>query len=70
MCKQASPVEPKTVGEHVRRRRLQLHLFQSDLATVFGVDVVTIGGWEKNSQQPAKRFMPRIVNRLGYDPAV
>jgi DNA-binding transcriptional regulator YiaG len=68
MCKQASPVEPKTLGEHVRRRRLQLHLFQADLAKLFGVDIASVRNWEQGVFEPAKAIEPRIIAWLGYDP--
>jgi DNA-binding XRE family transcriptional regulator len=67
-CTQVVPTEPRTVGEHLKRRRLELHLFQSDLAKVLGVDVESIRKWEKDTYQPIKRLMLGIVKWLGYDP--
>jgi DNA-binding XRE family transcriptional regulator len=62
------PTVPKTIGEHLKRRRLELHPFQADLAKMFGVDPMSIVNWEKNTYQPAERLMPAIVKWLGYDP--
>ena len=62
------PTEPRTVGEHLKCRRLELHLFQSDLAKMFGVDPVSIVNWEKNTYQPDNERMPAIVKWLSYDP--
>ena len=62
------PTEPKTIGEHLKRRRLELHLFQTDLAKMFDVDEASIRNWEKNTYQPTERLMPDIVKWLGYDP--
>ncbi|MGA2140658.1 MAG: hypothetical protein ABSH14_17540 [Verrucomicrobiia bacterium] len=59
---------PNTIGEHVRRRRLQLHLFQADLAKLFGVDLGSVRNWEQGIFQPADTSMPRIIAWLGYDP--
>jgi DNA-binding XRE family transcriptional regulator len=57
--------EPKTIGDRLKRRRLELHLFQSDLAKLFGVDIMSIGNWERNAYQLAKRHMSRIIDWLG-----
>jgi hypothetical protein len=35
---------------------------------MFGVDETSIRNWEKNTHQPAKRLMPRIIELLGNDP--
>ena len=67
-CTQVIPTEPRTVGEHLKRRRLELHLFQSELAMMFGVDEASIRNWEKSTYQPAERLMTGIVKWLGYDP--
>lgn len=67
-CTQVIPIEPRSIGEHLKRRRLELHLFQTDLAKIFGVDEATIRNWEKNTYQPGKQHMPAIAKWLGYDP--
>ena len=67
-CTQSVPKVPKTLGEHLKRRRLELHLFQADLAKMLGVDVESIRNWENNTYQPTKWLMPGIVKWLGYDP--
>jgi len=67
-CTQVVTDKPETIGDHLKRRRLELHLFQIDLAKLFGVDVMTIGNWEHNTYPPAKRFVERIIEWLGYDP--
>lgn len=66
--KQASAVKPRTVGEHVRRKRLQQHVFQADLAKLFGVDIGSVRNGEQGIHQPAEAYMPRIMAWLGYDP--
>jgi len=65
---QAAPTEPKTIGDHLKRRRLALHLFQSDLAKLFGVDIMSIGNWENNSYDPSGANRKRIIAWFGYDP--
>jgi DNA-binding transcriptional regulator YiaG len=62
------PKEINTLGDHVRRRRLDLELFQSDVAEQIGVDTTTICNWESNASTPAIRYLPVIIQFLGYDP--
>lgn len=57
-----------TVGDHLRRRRLERKLFQKDLATAIGVTVPTITNWEVGRTEPELRHMPAIIRFLGYNP--
>jgi DNA-binding transcriptional regulator YiaG len=62
------PKEISTLGDHIRSRRLDLELFQSDVAEQIGVDTTTICNWESNTSLPAIRYLPTIIQFLGYDP--
>jgi transcriptional regulator with XRE-family HTH domain len=62
------PTEPRTIGDHIRRRRLALKLMQKDVATRIGVDETSVFNWEANTSQPALRYMPAVIEFLGYDP--
>jgi len=44
--------EPKTLGEHIRRRRLILVITQKEAAKVMGVNSYTLGNWEKGPTAP------------------
>ena len=44
--------EPRTLGDHVRKRRLALRLTQRELATRLGVNPWTVLNWEKGYTQP------------------
>jgi transcriptional regulator with XRE-family HTH domain len=59
---------PKTMGDHLRKRRLQLGWGATRLGALLKVSKDTIYNWEHNRSNPAIRFMPRIVDFLGYDP--
>jgi transcriptional regulator with XRE-family HTH domain len=61
------PSELKTVGDHLRKRRLDLGLLQREVAKQIGVTACTIQYWETNRVAPALRFRPRIASFLGYD---
>jgi DNA-binding transcriptional regulator YiaG len=62
------PQELKTVGDHIRKRRRDLKLFQKDVAKIIRVDKVTIQNWEVNSVEPSFKHIPKIREFLGYSP--
>jgi len=64
------PKELKTLGDHIRKRRLDLGLFQKQVAEQIGVTESTIFNWESNETQPPNRHVPRIIAFLGYNPIV
>jgi DNA-binding XRE family transcriptional regulator len=62
------PIEPKTIGDHIRRKRLSMKLLQTDLAERLGVKKTTIYTWEGNYATPEAKYVPAIINFLGYNP--
>ena len=64
----AYPKELKTLGDHIRKRRLDLSLLQRDVAGKVGVEVSSVVNWEKGRATPELRYMPAILALLGYDP--
>ena len=58
----------KTLGDHLRKRRLDLGLLQKQVADQIGVDELTVTNWERNATVPAIRHIPAIIRFLGYDP--
>jgi DNA-binding XRE family transcriptional regulator len=59
---------PKTLGEHLKKRRRELGLLQREAAERMGVSTDTVVNWEKDKTEPvAAQFRP-IVEFLGYDP--
>jgi transcriptional regulator with XRE-family HTH domain len=58
----------RTLGDHLRKRRLDLELLQRETAEKLGVDGMTICNWETNRTFPQLRFIPNIIAFLGYDP--
>jgi transcriptional regulator with XRE-family HTH domain len=62
------PMELRTIGDHIRRRRLGLRMKQKQVAEQIGVNTCNIFNWESNAKQPQVRFMPAIVEFLGYNP--
>ena len=69
--KPASVSYPKTLntlGDHLRKRRLDLKLLQKELAQKIGVDKTSIYNWENNRISPSFYFIPKIIEFLGYVP--
>jgi transcriptional regulator with XRE-family HTH domain len=64
----AYPKEIKTLGDHIRKRRLDLGLFQKDVARQIGVTEESVYNWETNRTEPEVRLIPRIIEFLGYTP--
>lgn len=62
------PVKPETVGDHLRLRRLKLKLQAKQLAKRLGVNPQVISNWESNNNQPELRYMPAIIEFLGFNP--
>lgn len=63
-----SPRELNTVGDHLRKTRLDRGLWQEHVAAELGVSVGTLLNWERNHTRVQTRFMPKVLAFLGYDP--
>jgi len=57
-----------TLGDHLRRRRLDLGLLQREVAERLGVAPGTVTNWELNRTSPALSSLPGIICLLGYNP--
>jgi transcriptional regulator with XRE-family HTH domain len=64
----AYPKEINTLGDHIRKRRLDLGLLQREVADRIGVNKDTIYNWETNRTEPEVRLIPHIIDFLGYVP--
>jgi transcriptional regulator with XRE-family HTH domain len=62
------PAELRTVGDHLKKRRLDLGLRQKDVARELGANFKTYENWEQGKYEPELRFFPAIISFLGYDP--
>ena len=62
------PRQLRTLGDHLRKQRLDLGLLQSQVAEQLGVDHMTICNWEINRTSPQLRLIPKIITFLGYVP--
>jgi len=62
------PENPVSIGDHIRKKRMELKLFQKDVAKICGVTEDCITNWEKNRSVPQIQFYPLIIKFLGYLP--
>ena len=62
------PNNPQSLGEHIRKRRLQLGLTQRKSAICIGVNPWTVANWEIGRYEPSIRSFPAILAFLGYNP--
>ena len=56
------------LGKHLRKRRMDLGLSQADVARRLGAKEDTVCNWENGRSSPSLRFVPRIIDFLGYVP--
>jgi len=62
------PQNPVSIGEHIKKRRLEQRFSQKGLAQILGVNECTIWHWENNYYQPQTRFLSKIIEFLEYNP--
>ena len=68
LIRQSYDFVPKTLGEHIRRRRLVLSLTREEAAARLGVNAWTVHNWEVGATKPEIRFIPALMGLLSYDP--
>ncbi len=56
------------LGDHLRKRRLDLGFPQREVADQLQVDVMSVKGWELGNHEPLLRHIPKIIEFLGYVP--
>ena len=59
------PSNPRTFGEHLRKRRIDLGLTQPEMAKILGVSNSAAGDWEYGDTRPLKRFRDKIREFMG-----
>ncbi len=65
---QGYPREVKTIGDHIKKVRLDRRLTKSQVAEFFGVSYHAVSDWETNTVSPTTRLMPKVIEFLGYAP--
>ena len=59
---------PQSLGEHLRKRRIEQGLIQKEVAKRLGVNTWTYILWEQDRSQATVRYYPAIFSFLGYEP--
>src|SRR5262249_62294784 len=70
MAKRTDPRLPRqlrTLGDHIRKKRIELGLLQREVADLLGADPQSVNAWERNYRQPVLHRLPGISAFLGYD---
>lgn len=62
------PDELNSLGDHLRKKRLDEGDYQKEVAQKLGVSPDTINNWEQGHTEPSLRHIPRIIDYLGYVP--
>jgi len=65
---QGYPKELRRIGDHIRKRRMDLGLLRRELAWELGTHNSTIANWECSRSIPDLRALPKVVKFLGYGP--
>ena len=60
--------DPKTIGDHIKKRRLKLRLMQQQVADRLEVHIESVKNWEHGVTSPGIHKIPRIIEFLGYSP--
>ncbi|SJZ78386.1 helix-turn-helix domain-containing protein [Sediminibacterium ginsengisoli] len=65
---QGYPEKPKTLGEHIKKRRMDLNLSQAAAARAIQVSEDCLCYWENGRNEPRLYQYPAIIAFLGYYP--
>src|SRR5207244_11008985 len=63
------PAKPRTIGEAIHKRRLDLGLRQVEVAEIIGCNELTIVNWEKGHTKPRINKMAAVARFLRIDVA-
>ena len=68
MAEESYPAVPKTIGEHIRKRRMDLKIEQKALARIMDRTPTAVWKWEHNQSVPNGKCRRAVIAFLGYDP--
>ena len=67
---QRIPLQPQTLGEQIKKHRLELHWLQTDVAARIGISSASVSNWERGVTSPSCRMIKKIREFLSYTPPV
>lgn len=56
-----------TIGEHIRKRRVELQLSQKEVSKIIGVTENTVHFWETGRYKPLKKYYSKIDDFINCD---
>jgi predicted transcriptional regulator len=62
--KKGYPTSPQTLGEHLKRWRLDHRLSQEKVASILGTTDSTIADWERNRRPVSQSWQPMILKLI------
>lgn len=62
------PITFNHLGDHLRKRRLDLGLQMKQAAKLLGAHAQSLANWEEGRTAPAILYIPRLIHFVGYDP--
>ncbi len=62
------PEHLETVGNHIRKKRMDDRLYQREAGELIGVSGAVVELWETRDYEPDPRSWPGVIAFLGYDP--
>ena len=62
------PEHVTSVGDHIRKKRMDLGLYQRHVAETIGVSEGAVELWELRGYEPHPHSWPGVISFLGYDP--
>jgi DNA-binding XRE family transcriptional regulator len=60
--------EPTTLGQHLKKKRFDAGIRQSEAAQMLGVSARSLSLWECDRLFPTVPYHSQIIKYLGYDP--
>jgi len=61
---QGYPKRPRTLGERIKKKRMDMGLFQKDVARIIGISTDTVTNWEKDRTKPSLKNLSKIEQFL------
>lgn len=64
--KRPYPINPITLGDFLRKRRIDLSLTQKEVARIIGTSITNIRNWELNWRVVSTRYRPAVDDFVGF----
>ena len=65
---QRIPLKPQTLGEQIKKHRLELRWLQTDVAAYMRISSASVSNWERGTTVPSRRMTKRTTEFLNYMP--